>query len=428
MKKLPVKPLCAVLTCALLLSSCAAGGGSEASSAVSSSVPDAQRTQTQPETIQAGESGHTLSLCVSATDSGMYLSGTFRQGFSNLLYMDFSTRQEVFLCGNPNCAHDTDACTSYFSIDEGLEPFPVTAGNSLLLIQNGQWYDLPASIKIADLNGENRRVLFTGASGQNIGPGFYTDETGRYVYFSVSTVTEAAQEKRELCRLDTADGTLVPLLEYPAGYALDGIDRDCFVLTRRSEDDIESYYRFYPGYGEEPILDSTPFYSHNTKETGAFIKDSRLVTYDYASAQLDVADFAKGTDITIDCSDYATQPDDSHSPDVRGIYGDILMYEVCIQAQDGSTPSVYYPVDLRTGEFAEAFTLTDSYGNIMIPVAAVGDYFCLVYDYFDKDITYYADGQAQVYTATLPCYALIAQDDYKNSIPNLLPISNKDLL
>lgn len=80
---------------------------------------------------------------------------------SNLLYLDYATRQAIVVCEKPDCLHNDETCTAFFPYRYGAANSCVV-GNYLYIIFSGSEKEniLPALYRI-DLNGQNRTQLAT---------------------------------------------------------------------------------------------------------------------------------------------------------------------------------------------------------------------------------------------------------------------------
>ena len=99
---------------------------------------------------------------------------------SRLMYMDFATQQEVYLCSDAGCSHDDESCSAVLCDDEFVW------GSSRVFIWNGSLYilskesdddgvesidylsgepqeakSMPAALYQMDLDGTNRKKVFT---------------------------------------------------------------------------------------------------------------------------------------------------------------------------------------------------------------------------------------------------------------------------
>lgn len=420
MRKILCPPLALALCILPLVSGCAREPQESADSA-----DVAAPSYSAPEVVEStvGKTGERLSLCTGASEEGVYKIETLQMGFCNIMYIDLSTQQEIYLCSVPNCTHDGEFCTSYISLEEDVEPMILAAGDSILLVRNGQSGVSAAGIWIAEKDGANRRNLFTVEDGESIGPGFYQDSTGEFVYFALRGVNRtggSADPKKELCRLNLSSGELEHLVDY-TDYGLYDVDRDCFIVSGGGS--RQGFYYMHPGFGEAAYIEDTPFYTSPEGDVGAYVSNNFAFEYTFESALLRVRNLADGSVQEIDCSPYAVQPDEEHRPDLSGPYGDFGLYVTYSRSEEGYFLPAYHLIDLTTGTFSEEFTLKDSMGHGIMPQENLGDQFLVVYDYQYITVDYGENGQKE--DVIVPCYGLISKEDYFNSVPNYTPIKRE---
>ncbi|MFQ9516248.1 MAG: hypothetical protein ACLRZ9_10565 [Eubacterium sp.] len=53
----------------------------------------------------------------------------------HIMYVDFATKKEVYLCSNSGCKHETDSCTSVISNKDGTEPILFLHNETLYLLR-----------------------------------------------------------------------------------------------------------------------------------------------------------------------------------------------------------------------------------------------------------------------------------------------------
>lgn len=101
--------LCGV--CAAWLLCACTGGGQAGAPASVSPVPSACAAPVELEPLQ-GAGG---TVYGAAGPEGFYsIAGIARpDGSLNIQYTDYASLQTVFLCAQPNCAHDSESCTSF---------------------------------------------------------------------------------------------------------------------------------------------------------------------------------------------------------------------------------------------------------------------------------------------------------------------------
>ena len=170
------KWVCVLLALGMLFPLCACGGGGP-ESPTGGYAPQKETAEpitagkTNAETEQSsdagGDTGGPLSLLFHlqrqdtdcCTENGYYyLSGDVEntaegRAARHLMYMDFAAHQEIYLCNNAACSHDTVDCTSVFPVDE-------FANSSMLFTCNGDLYIMS---KEMDMDGSG--VVIMGAGG-----------------------------------------------------------------------------------------------------------------------------------------------------------------------------------------------------------------------------------------------------------------------
>lgn len=110
------------------------------------------------------------------SEQGFYRMKSIDNGdgniYSNILYTDYESKKEVYLCDKPECKHNDDTCTSYFA---GLDMVTqlIVHKDHVYLITNedttvnekNERVTMPARILQMDLDGKNRRELCQMKSG-----------------------------------------------------------------------------------------------------------------------------------------------------------------------------------------------------------------------------------------------------------------------
>ena len=151
---------CALLAaCAVLFCACAS---SQSASAPSASAPQAEN-EAGPQPLCMLHSSDEKAGKKAKTNDGIYFV-EWRDddsNGSNLLYLDYATRQAIVVCEKPDCLHNDETCTAFFPYRYGAANSCVV-GNYLYMIFAGSEKEntLPALYRI-DLNGQNRTQLAT---------------------------------------------------------------------------------------------------------------------------------------------------------------------------------------------------------------------------------------------------------------------------
>lgn len=90
---------------------------------------------------------------------------------ANIYYIDYATRQEVYLCAAPNCSHDREGCTAWLDPEEGSY-LPLVSGEHLLLVHIAYGAEAPERaiphIEAANLDGSDRHTLVRFAANERL--------------------------------------------------------------------------------------------------------------------------------------------------------------------------------------------------------------------------------------------------------------------
>lgn len=147
---------------------------------------------------------------------------------STIMYMDFSTQKEVYLCNNAGCTHDTESCNAIIPEDEFSPSFGTmfTYNNKLYLLncsaEMGETTSfvfsdsgiitsesVPDTLYRMNLDGTNREKVYT------FDDGVSTEATvlgeGNSLYFVVKKLSESdaeASSNRQLVRYDISSGKM----------------------------------------------------------------------------------------------------------------------------------------------------------------------------------------------------------------------------
>ena len=205
----------ALATC-LLLAGC---GGEPSSAPAGSDGPAALETvddrltyvSRSPISIGFGAEG----------DAGFYytdMSEDYSHG--NIHFIDKESHQDVILCSNPGCAHDTDACPAYLG---NRRPELAWTGGKVVLFYQGMDTDetkvLP-HIDVMNPDGSDRHKVCDLEANQEYNGGVAA--SGDSLYFLLSTY-EANGRSTELVRLNLTSGSLVTVCKVERSALLVGV-------------------------------------------------------------------------------------------------------------------------------------------------------------------------------------------------------------
>ena len=196
-----------------------------------------------------------LSLLDSATGADYYhFDNSNTINARDLLYVDYSSQQEVFLCSNAACTHDTQNCTAVFLLDQFTYAASLFTWNGALYILNrdpdqdgaaimglsggtvAETESTPAALYRANLDGTDRHKVYTFDANVTVEDFVLGDDTGLYfitkklsTIFSDSNAYRVSTD-RKLIRVDPAIGAETVVCSIDFG---DDIDWDVIGCTGR---------------------------------------------------------------------------------------------------------------------------------------------------------------------------------------------------
>lgn len=384
-----------------------------------------------------------------ATDNGYYyLSGDVErildgQLATHLMYMDFTTRQEIYLCNNSACAHNTVDCTSVFCTDD----FPLNStlifvwNNNLYIMSKEQDYDGAAFLGIsadngnaiessgaviycANLDGTNRNKIYTFDSTVTVEDFVVCGDSGLYFITKKSTTRQSnggsyqASSERKLVSLDlsTKTETVICSMDFGDNISWDvvgcsghslvlyGIDfgrevsaeeihedntsiydnsYDVFATLNTDNQSLNEIYRVYAPKARNYAVDENNLYF-------SVIGDGSITRVDlHSGEQTELCKISQDS--------------------IWGLVGEKLY------TRDESNYT-YYFIDVNTGEIIHSGLLNNLGWNLDI-IAEVGDQVLTIYDY---DATAKGDGS---YNINGYQYGLISKEDLYAGRDNFIPIS-----
>ena len=365
-----------------------------------------------------------LTACTAVNDKGFYSVEVYRQDIANIMYLDFATGQQIFLCNRLECKHDNESCNSYISIKGHYAPALLLAGQHLIFVRHGGDEEFPPQIGIADLNGENRRTLCDFKSYQDIATEFYTD--GDFLYFGLDTTDEDALTQTEsLVKVSLQTGQLDTLHTYPANEAphifwgtYQGkliVDAD---LVDAAGKPWRSFYWLDTSKTDGEALSKEPFYTYAADESSIVFSNGCLYTANYKSSVLTEQNLATGQQRSWDCS-ALTQNMVAYGGFAFGPLFDDY-FDIYITKNDDikTVETKEYLLNLRDGSITPE-TLSCLYNDHDLQVLGFyQDSLCVIADYKDVTFQYEDEEGIHEYESVTPVYAMIDKKDYIASNPN----------
>lgn len=203
----------------------------------------------------------------------------------HLMYMDFATAQEIYLCNNAGCNHDTIDCPAVFSVEEFpcFSTIPFIHGNSLYFLSKSADQDGSVSfsatedgVNVADvenstsylyranIDGTGREKIYTFGENVTLEDVVMGDDQGIYVITKTLTADKTAEgtyfnsterklvyldletlEEKMVCDLEFGDSISWKLIDcYGQNLVFEGLDYGREVTNQELFDD-DSYVELY---------------------------------------------------------------------------------------------------------------------------------------------------------------------------------------
>ena len=155
-----------------------------AASASASAAPTAAPVVKMPQNgpiHQIGDEGGTN--LYASSENGYYMLVPIFPNSYSILYTDYAANKQVFLCANPSCDHQSDACTSYVDAAQGNIPGLLFSGDKLYVVSPASVSDefLPR-VDAMDANGADRKLLAEFKASQNLNTGWFLADDAK-LYF-----------------------------------------------------------------------------------------------------------------------------------------------------------------------------------------------------------------------------------------------------
>lgn len=384
-----------------------------------------------------------LSAACSTAEGYYYLTGAgseLRDGAygSHLMYMDYASQKEVYLCSTAGCGHDTPDCPAVF-LQEDFSPYEAMLfvyQDGLYLLQThqdqsgtmsvddsqgeslGEPEAKPSVLYRANLDGTNRRRVYTFDEDLTVEELVLGDERGIYLITKkVSMEREGnmsygVSSQRRLVRLDPKKETLqeVCSLDFDDSISWNvvGCSKDSLVfsgidygrrLSREEYWDDDSHRELYlNSYEVYAVFDRNSqklrevLRLANRRDHSAQVLGNVLYYSDGDSGRIRGIELTTGEERTL-CQLPQSQ--------ILTVLGEFL----CCRDWDLIADFTYYFVDTRTGEVSHSSLVNLCNGWDLDFKADLGEDVLVVYDYDAK-----ANGDGS-YEINREQFGLISKED-----------------
>lgn len=162
----------------LLLSGCSKGD--PMSSQSQSGNNDQGKTGEKPPVVI---SKNAINLSGHGNDKGYYYISDYkedkkRNSYANIMYVDYATGKEVYLCSKANCKHDNNSCTSFLTFEESsgfiftnndkLYLFTKGSSTAFVIGENGAQSGRAPALYQMNADGNEKKKLYTLDSGYEL--------------------------------------------------------------------------------------------------------------------------------------------------------------------------------------------------------------------------------------------------------------------
>lgn len=325
---------------------------------------------------------------------------------SHLMYMDFATKQEIYLCNNAGCKHNSVDCSSVylqneftpettrFFVYEGylyiLSKKPDESGTTSIIYEEEVAIEsTPNILYRAELDGTNRKEFYTFDSDVTIedivvggDSGIYlvvktikTNESGNKTYSTsedrkIIYVDFEKKEEKEICSLDFGEEITWEVMgAYDQNLVLSGFDYG----SNNSRDDVEedAYKKADTVYATLDLknqnLKKVYRINNNTDHTEV-VRENMLYVSDDNTNKISSVELTTGKKKKI-----AKLPQSC----IYKIVGDML----CCHSWDWTSDYTFYYVNIATGEVTHSPLVNKCNGWSLDFVAELENQVLVIYDY-----------------------------------------------
>lgn len=359
---------------------------------------------------------------------------------THLMYMDFATRQEIYLCSNAGCRHNTPDCPSVFLYedfpDSGTEIFiykeslyilskkhddegTMYGAETIGIGDNGiEIESTPAVLYRANLDGTSREKVYTFEDSVTLEDIVLGDDKGIYVVSkkisseksSAGTYRSSSERKLVFIDLETKEEKTVCSMAFDdnISWNIDGCYDNTIVL--RGEDygrklsvdeiyDDDAYKNLYENSREVfALLDLktaniTQAYGINNKDEHSVIVNGNILYVSYSD---------NGSVKSVDLN----SGDEKALCTLKNNYlYDVIGDKLCCHSWDWNSDYTFYYVDVNTGETRHSGLVNKCNGWSLEFCAVLPSEVLVIYDYEAKQI------DSETYNITKYQCGLISKED-----------------
>lgn len=360
-------------------------------------------------------------------------------------YIDYETRQEIYLCNKPNCKHDNQDCSAY--VDDSCQLYVYK--DSIYLVSSwGEVYTASIDeegelsqgtekkapvIYRMNLDGTGKEKIFELPAGMEIAPQVIS---GKYLYAFFRKSESVQMGSNSYTSVEKEKNLSVINLETGKWEKLmDGKNKNIVGVYKGNLIMTETIYQKDP----DEFLNDDEGWLENLKNSDISMtlyslenkKEEKIVQVNYDKMQEIICDgkfvyFLRDNSSAIDCLDLETKKvrtvkelQRERASLVDGKEGNILYLYYDQNSNEGQVKEAYV-VNAKTGESKE-FTLLDEDRTYAGCIAENNEYYLVItgYDMTDYYKTWAGTMQRDIERVK---YGLIAKENYWNSVADYIEI------
>lgn len=413
------RKICSILSLMLLLCSCSQVHSNIVDSTEISEKASSEEANNSPEAASETEQvkssygnweiAHNNDLFCS--DIGVYEVKSIFPDSVSLMFLDYASNIETFLCPNPNCPHNDESCPAYYPYQDYYPPTLIVVNDTIYLIDYGQEGSEPPRIVKRDNATGSISPLYQFGSTQSIGGKIYTD--GSHLAFCLTT-TEEQGRSYDIVSLDLEAGSLEILYHFDTDDYVQlatAYDENLVILQISSvSPETCTYLSFNPNY------DTTPkeMYRQDFSVESVIFSDRYKYSMKLQSNIICREDLSTGEKVQLEIPLTDSQYLDFMQETIDGY----LYISRVTDNSDATKSAEQLFCDFETCD-CSVVNLNNAYNNSPVTIVSkYGNTLYVINNFTTKESYITTPEGPQYITSVFNQYAAISLEDFKASIPN----------
>ncbi len=366
--------------------------------------------------------------------------------YINIRYIDYQSRQDIFLCNRPNCNHDDENCTSYIQTGWQRSAILLAGEEQLYLICNpygsvtfsadgdmSQEQNIP-TVYTMNLDGSNRKKIVELESGCELQSTQYLENGDKlYLVLSKSELkadgnnTTAVRTGQELVEVDTQKKSVRTVRDFLYQDII-GVWNQCAVIRQCHYDknpDEMTDSEYMAAFDQLPVTIAT--LDLESGETSTLFETDYRST-DELTMDRDNIYFGKAKSGTLNRYDIQTKETTvvtNELPD--GYIGSVIDGRIICNCDNGAALNAEFTdsfsLDVETGEITKRNLDIEKPHSPVEILADAGEYYLVTSDYiYEEEISWAGTEQINIKKFIR---SLILKEDFWQSKANFLAITEQ---